>query len=246
LDDYSRKILYADFFRAETTWAHIQAAQGLIGRFGLPLRYYVDSLRVFRFVQNRDSVWKKLNLKTDEADPEWKQLLTGLGIEIIYALSPQAKGKIERSYRWLQDRIVRTAAIERLTTIDEVRSVLRDELHRYNHLQVHSTTGEIPDRRFEKATRAGATLFRPWILPKPFRSPKDVFCLKETRVVNAYRRLSFHQEEIPIRNIPPGEELDLHLVPDLAKETVEIRIWWRQSFVQSVTYPFRAFPRVHF
>jgi hypothetical protein len=246
LDDYSRKILYADFFRAETTWAHIQAAQGLIGRFGLPLRYYVDSLRVFRFVQNRDSFWKKLNLKTDEADPEWKQLLTGLGIEIIYALSPQAKGKIERSYRWLQDRIVRTAAIERLTTIDEVRSVLRDELHRYNHLQVHSTTGEIPDRRFEKATRAGATLFRPWILPKPFRSPKDVFCLKETRVVNAYRRLSFHQEEIPIRNIPPGEELDLHLVPDLAKETVEIRIWWRQSFVQSVTYPFRAFPRVHF
>jgi len=246
LDDYSRKILYADFFKAETTWAHILAAQALICRYGVPLRYYVDSLRVFRFVQNRDSFWKKLNLKTDEADPEWKQLLQGLGIEILYALSPQAKGKIERSYRWLQDRIVRTAAIEKLTDIDEVRPVLREELHRYNHLQVHSTTGEIPDRRFEKARREGLTLFRPWVLPKPFRSAKDVFCLKVTRVVNPYRRLSFHQVEIPIRHIPPGEELDLHLVPDLSKETVEIRIWRKNTFVQSVTFPVKAFPRVHF
>jgi len=246
LDDFSRKLLYADFFRAETTWAHIQAAEALICRYGLPLRYYVDSLRVFRFVQNRDSVWKKLNLKTDDADPEWKQLLKSLGVDIIYALSPQAKGKIERSYRWLQDRIVRTTAIEKLTTIEDVRQVLREELHRYNHLQVHTTTGEIPDLRFEKARRAGQTLFRPFVLPKPFRSTKDVFCLKETRIVNPYRRLTFHQEEIPLRHIAPGEEIDLHLVPDLLKETVEIRLWWKNTMVQRLTYPFKAFPRVHF
>lgn len=246
LDDYSRKILFADFFKSETTWAHIRAAEALICRYGLPLRYYVDSLRVFRFVQNRDSFWKKMNLKTDEADPEWKQLLNDLDVEIVYALSPQAKGKIERSYRWLQDRIVRTAAIEKLTTIEQVRPVLREELHRYNHLQVHSTTGEIPDLRFEKARRTGLTLFRPFVLPPPFRSTKDVFCLKETRRVNAYRRLTFYQEQIPIRHIAPGEELDLHLVPNMAKETFEIRIWWKNSFVQSVTFPFKAFPRVHF
>src|SRR4030042_4808512 len=91
LDDYSRKLLYADFFKAETTWAHIRAMEALICRFGLPLRYYVDSLRVFCFVQYRDSFWKKLNLRTDEADPQWKQLLQSLGVEITYALSPQAK-----------------------------------------------------------------------------------------------------------------------------------------------------------
>jgi len=55
IDDYSRKILFADFFSRETTWAHIQAAQTLIQSYGLPLRYYVDSLRVFRFIQGRDS-----------------------------------------------------------------------------------------------------------------------------------------------------------------------------------------------
>ena len=55
IDDYSRKILFADFFPADTIWAHIQATQALLETYGLPLRYYVDSLRVFRFVQARDS-----------------------------------------------------------------------------------------------------------------------------------------------------------------------------------------------
>ncbi len=246
LDAYSRKLLYAEFFKAETTWAHIRAMEALICRFGLPLRYYVDSLRVFRFVQYRDSFWKKLNLRTDEANPQWKQLLQSLGVEITYALSPQAKGKIERSYRWLQDRIVRTSALEKLSSIDEVCQVLREKIHRYNHLQVHSTTGEIPDYRFDKARKTGRTLFRPFLLPKPYRSTKDVFCLKETRVVNPYRRLTFHQEEIPLRHVPPGVEVELHLIPNIDRETVELRVWWKETIVQSVIYPFKAFPRVHF
>jgi len=220
--------------------------EALICRFGLPLRYYVDSLRVFRFVQYRDSFWKKLNLRTDEADPQWKQLLQSLGVEITYALSPQAKGKIERSYRWLQNRIVQTAALEKLATIEEVRQVLREEIHRYNHLQVHSTTGEIPDYRFAKARKTGRTLFRPFLLPKPYRSPKDVFCLRETRVVNPYRRLTFYQEEIPLRHVPPGEEVEVHMIPNIDRETVELRVWWKETIVQSVVYPFKAFPRVHF
>ncbi len=59
LDDFDRKILYADFFEQETTWAHIKAAETLTRNYGIPLRYYVDSLRVFHFVQGRDSFWRK-------------------------------------------------------------------------------------------------------------------------------------------------------------------------------------------
>jgi len=125
IDDYSRKILFADFFEEETTWAHIQASEALLRQYGLPLRYYVDSLRVFRFVRNRDSFWYRTVFKTDEAAPQWKQVLMSLSVDVTYALSPQAKGKIERSYRWLQDRIVRTAAIEKLSTLDELRPVLK-------------------------------------------------------------------------------------------------------------------------
>ena len=144
LDDFSRKMLYADLFEQETTWAHIRAAEALMRTCGIPLRYYVDSLRVFRFVQGRDSFWRRHILQTDEADPQWRQVMKILGVDVSYALSPQAKGKVERPYRWLQDRIVRTCTIEQITAIDDAHALLKEELDRYNNHQVHSTTGEVP------------------------------------------------------------------------------------------------------
>ena len=49
LDDFSRPLLYAHFRGAESSWAHIRAAEDVTRRFGIPLRYYVDSLSVFRY-----------------------------------------------------------------------------------------------------------------------------------------------------------------------------------------------------
>jgi hypothetical protein len=151
LDDFSLKLLYADLFGQETTWAHIKASESVMLAYVIPLRYYVNPLRVFRFVQGRDSVWRRCVLQADVADPQWRQVMRVLGVDVAYALSPQAKSKVERLYRWLQDRIVRTCAIEKLTTINEVCSVLKEEVDRYNNHQVHSTTGEVPSIRFEKA-----------------------------------------------------------------------------------------------
>jgi len=214
--------------------------------YGIPLRYYVDSLRVFRFVQGRDSVWRKHILQTDEADPQWRQVMRALGVDVAYALSPQAKGKIERPYRWLQDRIVRTCAIEKLTAIDDVRAVLKDELNRYNNHQVHSTTGEVPSIRFARARKEGNSLFRPFTLPKPYTSTKDAFCLREKRMVNGYRKISLFNHEIVVPHVPLREEVEVHLVPDVAREALEVRIWWSNQMVHSVTYPLKEFPRVQF
>lgn len=246
LDDFSRKILFADFFEQETSWAHIKASETLMDSYGIPLRYYVDSLRVFRFVQKRDSFWRKHILETDEADPQWRQVMGILGVDVTYALCPQAKGKVERPYRWLQDRIVRTCAIEKLTTIEEVRAVLKEEIDRYNNHQVHSTTGEIPSIRFEEARKEGNSLFRPFVLPKPYTSTKDVFCLRERRMVNGYRRISLFNHEIEVPKVPLREEVEVHLVPDTGRETLEVRIWWNNQMVHSVVFPLREFPRVHF
>jgi len=246
LDDFSRKILYADFFEQETTWAHIKAAETLMRTYGIPLRYYVDSLRVFRFVQGRDSFWRRHILQTDEADPQWRQVLRILGVDVTFALSPQAKGKVERPYRWLQDRIVRTCAIEKLTTIEEVRAVLKEELDRYNNHQVHSTTGEVPSIRFEKARKEGTSLFRPFALPKPYTSSKDIFCLRETRMVNGYRRISLFNNEIVVPNVPLREEVEIHLVPDIRRDILEVRIWWNNRMVHSIAYPAGGFLGVRF
>lgn len=245
IDDYSRKLLFADFFTAETSWAHIQAAQKLIQAYGIPFRYYVDSLRVFRFVQGRDSFWRKHVLETDDVDTQWKKIMEELSIKVTHALSPQAKGKIERPYRWLQDRIVRTCIYENLSSIEEARLALRDEVDRYNNHQVHSTTREIPSVRFNKALSSGNSLFRKFSLPKPYSSPLDIFCLRETRVVNAYRRISLFNHTIEIPNVPLRESVDIHLIPDPEKDHMHIRIWWDQMMVHSIDLPLRGF-RVHF
>jgi len=91
LDDYSRFILYATLVKNETSWAHILALQSVILRYGLPYSYYVDSHSIFRFVQGRDSIWRKHHLLTDEATPQWKQVLEDCNVKVTYALSPQAK-----------------------------------------------------------------------------------------------------------------------------------------------------------
>jgi hypothetical protein len=245
LDDYSRKLLYADFVLQESSWTHIQAAQAVLKAYGLPVSYYVDNLRVFRFVQNRDAVWRKHILVTDDIDPQWRQVMRLMGVDVTYALSPQAKGKIERPYRWLQDRIVRTCALEKLTSLEEVRGVLRDEVDRYNNHQVHSTTGEIPGLRFDNARKTGTSLFRPFSLPKPYTSPKDVFCLRDTRILNGYRRISLFNQEIEVPHVPLREDVELHMVPNLERQILEVRIWWNHKMVHSINLPL-ADLRVHF
>jgi hypothetical protein len=244
IDDYSRLLLYADFVPQETAWAHIQAAQSVMQTFGLPVQYYVDNLRVFRFIQNRDSLWRKHVLETDEVDPQWRTCLRLLGVNVIYALSPQAKGKIERPYRWLQDRVVRTCALEHITTLADARPVLHEEVHRYNYHQVHSTIGEIPSIRFTHAKQAGNSLFRSFALPQPYTSSKDIFCLRDTRTVNGYCRISLFNHQIDLPQVPLHEDVELHLIPDPAKQVMEVRIWWNQKLIETVSLPL-ADSRVH-
>jgi hypothetical protein len=245
IDDFSRLLLFADFFSAETTWAHIQAVQAVVETFGLPLRYYVDSLRVFRFVQGRDSIWRKHVLQTDDADTQWGKMMGRLGVEVIYALSPQAKGKIERPYRWIQDRVVRTCALEHITELEEVRQILREEVDRYNQHQVHSTTGEIPAIRFGRALTEENSLFRSFSLPSPYTSADDIFCLQETRTTNGYGRISLFNHQIRVANVPLREQVDVHLVPDFDKDVMHVRIWHRDTLAHAVALPLKDF-RVHF
>ena len=132
------------------------------------------------------------------------------------------------------------------TAIGDVRAVLKEELNRYNNHQVHSTTGEVPSIRFAKASEEGKSLLRPFALPKSYTSTKDVFCLRETRRVNGYRKISLSNDDIPVPNVPLREEVDVHLIiPDVERAALEVRIWWENRMVNSVTYPLKEFPTVH-
>ena len=84
------------------------------------------------------SNWRTHYKFTDEADPQWKQVLNDCGVKVTYALSPQAKGKIERPYRWIQDRLVRACYRERISDIKKAQLVLNSLIQKYNHQCIHS------------------------------------------------------------------------------------------------------------
>jgi len=198
LDDYSRLILYAVLVERETTWEHVLALEDVLLKYGFPLAYYVDSHSIFRFVQGRDSFWRNHYKLTDEANPQWKQLLDDCRVKVTYALSPQAKGKIERPYRWIQDRLVRTCYRENIRDIKEAQLTLNNLVQKYNYRIVHSTTGEIPYIRFQRTIREKRSLFREFRVSPPFKSTKDIFCLRVDRMVNSYRKVSINNLELKV------------------------------------------------
>ena len=230
LDDYSRYILYAKLFKKETSWAHIRAVETMALKHGLPFSYYVDSHSIFRFVQGRDSFWRKHHKLTDEADPQWKQVLSDCNVKIIYALSPQAKGKIERPYQWLQDRLVRTFVRENVTDIMQAQTFLKQELHRYNYRQVHSTTQEVPYFRFQRALKEGKSLFREFKIRQPYKSVKDIFCLRLSRTVDPYRRISINSFILKLNDVSQGDKVDVRIYP-LSSGLAELRFWCNGQLV---------------
>lgn len=230
LDDFSRFILYATFLKRETAWAHILALQTVVLKYGAPFLYYVDSHSIFRFVQGRDSIWRKHYTLTDEADPQWKQVMYDCNIKVSYALSPQAKGKIERPYGWLQDRIVRTCVRDDVTDIRDAQKVLAREIHRYNYRQVHSTTQEVPYFRFQRALEEKMSLFREFRVRPPYQSVKDIFCLRIERTIDSYRKISLNNLQLKVNNAVPRKRVTLRIYP-LNKDISEVRFWCENNLI---------------
>ncbi|MCJ7790583.1 MAG: hypothetical protein MUP69_10505 [Candidatus Atribacteria bacterium] len=233
IDDYSRLILYAVLVERETAWEHILALEAVLLKYGFPLAYYVDSHSIFRFVQGRDSFWRNHYKLTDEANPQWKQVLDDCGVKVTYALSPQAKGKIERPYRWLQDRLVRTCYRENIRNIKEAQLILDNLVQQYNDRIVHSTTGEIPYVRFQRAIREKRTLFRKFTIRPPFKSSKDIFCLRVERMVNPYRKVSINNLELKVSGAPLHNKIQLRIIPDRESGLSEVRFWHEDEFLGS-------------
>lgn len=65
-------------------------------------------------------------------------------------------------------------------------------------------------------------------------------------MVNGYRKISLFNHEIAVSHVPLREEVEVHLVPDLQRDALEVRIWHDNQMVQSVVCPLTEFPRVQF
>ena len=245
IDDFSRYILYAVLIRKETAWAHILALQTVIMRYGCPYKYYVDCHSIFRFVRGRDSLWLNHHKLTDESTPQWKQVLFDCNVKVTYALSPQAKGKVERPYGWLQDRLIRTCIRENVTDIKHAQKILNQELHRYNCRQVHSTTQEVPYLRFQKALKENNSLFREFKILPPYHSTKDIFCLRSTRTIDSYRKITLKNLQLKVNNAVPRETVNLRIYP-LNNTLSEVRFWCNGKLLDVQNVKNKDLEGVHF
>lgn len=207
------------------------AAKAVVTGFGCPVKYYVDRHSIFRFNERQASIHRQALMTADEATVQWKEVLGDLGIEIIYALSPAAKGKVERPYRWIQDHLVRICARENISRIAEGRTVLYDELRQYNHHRVHSTTNEIPDARFERMEREKRSMFGDFVIRPPFLTPDDIFCLRWKRTVNRYRKISIYNMEFPVHDAPILSEVEIRVSFDMKSRMAKLRFWYKTRLV---------------
>lgn len=221
------------------------AAKTLVTGFGCPLKYYVDRHSIFKYIEKRDTVWTRSDLKEEDAIVQWKEVMKDLNIDVIYALSPAAKGKIERPYRWIQDHLVRTCVRERITKIEQAREILYWELNQYRFKRIHSTTQEIPNARFEKALSEKKSLFRPFTLPKPYQTLDDVFCYRFRRTVDSYRKISFDSLKFAVHDVPLHEEVELRISLNLKTGMSLIRFWYRGRLVGQQEVKTQDLKKVH-
>jgi len=98
IDDATSTVLYAQLEPVETTAAYFRGIHFCLKMYGIPLSYYSDKHMIFRVS----------NAKTVEVNPtQFERACAELGTEGICANSPQAKGRVERSNRTFQDRLVK-------------------------------------------------------------------------------------------------------------------------------------------
>jgi hypothetical protein len=245
LDDHSRFLLYAQLVEHESSWAHIQALQSVVTKYGVPLAYYTDCHSIFRYIRGRDQRHMSFEKFTDDVDPQWKMVMKECSIKPIYALSPQAKGKIERPYGWLQDHLVRTCIRENVKEIAHGQRVLDYERGRYNYHQVHSTTRETPIRRFNSALGAKKSLFRTWTIPRPFLSPRDIFALRAERFVDNYHSVTINKFNFKLTGVEPQRSVDIRIYI-LDQDFCELRFWYNAKLIKVERLKNKDFLPVHF
>lgn len=231
LDDYSRMIFFAKLVKNDCALPHIRAVENIFLSYGVPLSFYVDSDSIFRFVRGRDELHYKHYKLTDETAPQWKHVLNDCRVKVINALSPQAKGKVERPFRWIQDHLVRICDRENISSIAQANQVLFKEIHEYNHKRIHSTTQEIPILRYQRALKEKISVLRKFIVPPPYQSIKDIFCFRADRIVNAYRTVSFNNLKLRFSNAPIHESVNLRIYPHKNSDLSEIRFWHKDKLL---------------
>ncbi len=106
----------------ETIWAVATALRAWIGRYGVPLALYVDWKNLYK-----RGATPREQLRGEEPITQFGRMCAKLGIELIAASSPQAKGRVERNHGTHQDRLIKKLRRKQIGTHAEVNAYLEGE-----------------------------------------------------------------------------------------------------------------------
>jgi len=126
IDDATSKVMHLKFIEVETTRGYLEGVKEYIEKHGKPERFYSDKHNIFRINSKEDGYRKKGITQLGRA-------LKELNIELICANSPQAKGRVERLFNTLQDRLVKELRLEGISTIKEANDYLPKYIKIHNH-----------------------------------------------------------------------------------------------------------------
>jgi hypothetical protein len=120
----------AQFFPAETTFGYLCLLRRMLRRYGVPLAFYGDRSGIF--VRNDDYGTVEEQLAGKRQLTQFGRALEQLGITFIAAHSPQAKGRVERLWGVLQDRLTSELRLAKAHDLGSANAVLRKFITDYN------------------------------------------------------------------------------------------------------------------
>ncbi len=188
IDDATSEILWLEFVPSESTESVMRATKNYINKHGIPCVFYTDHGSVFHVNLNNQEGYKKTN---------WERICKILGVEIIHANSPQAKGRVERCNKTMQDRLIKELRIAGISSIDDANEYLRNS----DFIEKHNKKFAIKAAQTGNAHRelSGHNL-------------DNIFCIQETRVLAndftiTYQKkiLQLHKQQQAV--IRPKEEI---------------------------------------
>jgi len=117
IDDATSQILWLEFVKSEDYQGVMNATKNYIQRYGRPHEFYVDFGKVFSVNLNNEERIRKT---------QWERALEELSIRIQHAHSPQAKGRVERANKTLQDRLIKEMRLAEVSSIESANRFIQE------------------------------------------------------------------------------------------------------------------------
>jgi transposase len=128
IDDATNRV-FARFYEYEGTFPILDSFQRYIQQNGIPISVYLDRHSTYKV--NRKTTIDE-DLEGDGPNTQFEQIMATMGVQVIHAKSPQAKGRVERLFETLQDRLVKELRLNDIKTIPEANVFLETYLDKHN------------------------------------------------------------------------------------------------------------------